>query len=536
VSDQPGGEPPIFDLTPGTDVIGTPPPASRRPLVLVLGTVAVVVALLLAGAGVKRFVGTASHAGGAAAAWVPASTFAYVQIDMNPSAEQKLALFNFSRKFPDSPTTRPGATADNLRDTLLSAMIDDPDVDYAKDVKPWLGDDMALAAFSDAAGHARAVLAMGVKDRDAAAVGLKRLASKDKAKDQNDVYAVEDGYALFAPDQASLDNARAQLAKGSLQSNDTFEHDAATLPSDQLVLGWVDVGKGLRPTERLVADKGCAVLSQMMPGHQACSVETLDKLARAGSNHLDTTRLVLGGRVASNYVDVQLRVRGGAAGHGSDVAGMVGSLPDDTSFALGVGSVASQLRENERLISTMPDLILPDAQGQSASDAWATAKRQIREATGLRYPDDFATVLGDRAVFAMHVRPGFEQRGGVPDIGVRSTPKDLAAARRLAERFVDRAAPDAPMGVRTAGRDLVVAMGNGYAARLAEGGHLGDKALFRTAMGSLDHANVAMYMDVRAFGVSDKDAPITAVGLVMRYDGADTVAELRVVAADMPVE
>lgn len=517
MSDQPGGEPPIFDLAPA-EVLPERPPSSRRPVLLTAGAAVVVLVLVLAGAGVKRLIGVASHPDGAAGA-VPASTFAYLHVDLAPSAEQRLALFNFSRKFPGSPTSRPGAHAGDLRDALLSEVLKDSPISYDVDVKSWLGDDVALAAFADGSGRARVIGALAVKDRGAATASLRRITAKE-----HEAFLISGDYAIVAPDQATLAAARTELAKGRLDGQSAFAADVATLPADQLLTTWVDVGKGLRSAERLVTDSGCRLLSSLVPTRGGgCTVDSVDKLLRSSDSNLGSARLVAGARAASDYVDLQLRLRGGATpAHVSDVSGMLAALPDDTALALGIGAPGDALRQKATTFSTA---VGEAALGARRGDGLPQLRRELLRSTGLSFPGDFAAVLGDRAVLAA------TRANDSVDIGVRSHPSDIAAARRLAARFaakVDR--PGERIAVRTAGGDLVIGSGEPYASRLAASGRLGSTALFRTAMGSYGNAQLALYANLRAFGVSAKESPIAAAGLVVRHDGADAVAELRIVA------
>jgi hypothetical protein len=501
---------------------------ARRPRFVVLGAVVAVLALVLAGVGIKRLVSTASSSV-APAAYAPASTFAYVQVRLEPSAAQRLALFNFSRKFPGSPTNTPGADADSVRDSLLSALFKDSPLRYGDDVKPWLGDYAAVAAFTDGLGKPQVVGIVAVKDRKAASSALKRLAATE-----GEAFAFRSGYALLANTDGALASAQQQLKSGNLAADATFGADAAAMGQDQLLLGWVDV----KPAVTAVARAGCSWLSSFGAGASSggaagCSPVTLGKLLSGGPNGGTPGRLVAGARVTSDYLDVQFRQRGATRSLAqADVSSTLAELPDDTAVAVAVGSPGAVLRKEGRLLAAMPGTSVFGAAGLGAKDSgrW---RQEIRKATGLTFPGDIATVLGKRAAFVLASRGRAAGGSSAPSFGLLSAPDDMAAATRLAHRFATTVGRSGEhVSVRAGGSGLVIASSPGYAARLAAGGHLGSTGLYREAMAterSGDGATVfGAYVDLPALGLTHE--PVAAVGLVARYAGTDTVLDVRIVA------
>ena len=96
------------------------------------------------------------------AAVLPGNAVAYARVDLNPSAGQKVAAMRFLLKFP-SVKDKLGLTGDNddLRQKLFElikkyAGDDLADVDFDKDIKPWLGDRAGMAALPAADGKRRA--------------------------------------------------------------------------------------------------------------------------------------------------------------------------------------------------------------------------------------------------------------------------------------------------------------------------------------------------------------------------------------------
>src|SRR5665213_436678 len=106
--------------------------------------------------------------------WAPSSSVAYIKIDLDPAASEKIAALRFEQKFPDAPHV---TSADQLKDALLSEAFAQPttDINYATDIKPWLGNRVALAAYPDANGKIQLVGILQLKDATQAKAGLTKL-------------------------------------------------------------------------------------------------------------------------------------------------------------------------------------------------------------------------------------------------------------------------------------------------------------------------------------------------------------------------
>src|SRR5437763_937904 len=82
-------------------------------------------------------------------ALVPSTAFAVGTLDLSMPGGQAEALATFAAHFPGSPTHRgDGSAVDRLLRAIFHASSD-PHVDYDRDVKPWLGDHVALAGWMD---------------------------------------------------------------------------------------------------------------------------------------------------------------------------------------------------------------------------------------------------------------------------------------------------------------------------------------------------------------------------------------------------
>src|SRR4051794_22420618 len=126
-------QPPIADEL---SMPSEPPEGGRSVKRLVIGAIAAVVVLALAGgafAVVKKLDG-----GGAQPHDVlPASVIAYARLDLDPSASQKIALFKLIRKFPKAAESVGIKSADqDVRKLIFTEILDQGgcDLSYDKDI------------------------------------------------------------------------------------------------------------------------------------------------------------------------------------------------------------------------------------------------------------------------------------------------------------------------------------------------------------------------------------------------------------------
>src|SRR5437588_2254950 len=175
------------------------------------------VSLVLVGGVVTAAVRGSGH-DNTAETLAPAASFAFAQVDLSLADGQSSALSSFLGHFPDSPTHKGSGS---IRDRVLRAMLrdsSDPHVDYDKDVKPWLGDHAAVAAFVDASGKPQAEFMLQSKDDAKARRSLHRADPKLGV-------AFSHGYAVISETQAAADAALNAAHKSSLAAAPHFHSD-----------------------------------------------------------------------------------------------------------------------------------------------------------------------------------------------------------------------------------------------------------------------------------------------------------------------
>ena len=178
------------------------PPSSPRPRGRRTAVVAGVTAGTVAVVGVGAFAAFQFLDGGAAAEQaLPAeSTLAVMSLDLDPSAGQKIEAFQTRlQKFPALKKELKLDSRDDLRKLFFDDVLDESDcksLSYDADIKPWIGDNVAIAAASFDKGKVSPLVALAITEQDKAARGLDALLECSEAKDEAG-YAFRDDFVLI---------------------------------------------------------------------------------------------------------------------------------------------------------------------------------------------------------------------------------------------------------------------------------------------------------------------------------------------------
>lgn len=439
-------------FVPGVPEPMVPPKKSRRGLLVALiGLLAVV----LIGGGVAfaglQF-GWFGGAGKQPYEVLPVSAVAYSQLDLNPVAEQKLAAYSFFRELPafKDAATNPSFDVKEVAWNEWVKSNDANGLNYAADIKPWLGDRLGLAQLLRGANDSEMIYvgAIQVTDERAAAEKLPKVLG-----DEAGVVTIGNGYAIITQ-TGDVDAVKTALAAGTMNQNQTFLADLAKLGSTGFVAGWVD----------------------------------LKALAEAGGMSLSSGRATYALRFADNSLEWAGNLVGTspqdlpASTGGTDL----GDLPADTAVAVSLQGGGAWLKANWSRYS-----------GDDFSSL---------EQLGWILPDDLATVLGSQATVAMP-KDGVETligwatdpAGGFPMPAVGSK-LSTDSPTRVAE-LVKLSDPTGTLKVRLADGKAVIATTEDYLGRLSDpsAAKLGDSAAFKAVVP--DHAKSVYsgYIDLKAF-------------------------------------
>ncbi|HWL34976.1 MAG TPA: DUF3352 domain-containing protein [Frankiaceae bacterium] len=448
------------------------PPRPRRGLAIGAGAAALAVV-----AGAVVYATTALSGGGRQPdELVPRSAFAYVKVDLDPAAGQKLAARSFFDKLPKD--------GDALEDLLTSFLPGD--LDYEKDVEPWFDKRAGVAAFPGAGDSVRVVAVLRSKDDGDARKSLDRVVA-----DGDLAYRIERGYAVVG-EQAAVDEAVAQTSEESIADNATYTGDVARLSGDQVAVGWADLGRAYD------------VATDAFP---------LAALLPVGGPE---GRTVVGVHLTGDYAELQGLTIGAQddAPATVDHAVMTG-LPANTALALSFGDGGKTLDGDGA--ASLQDLV---------------GKYLI--GSGLSVTGDLLPLLGKQTAVAVGPFRGFSGLKA----GIVTQVRDAEKARATADKVSGLAGfLGMPMKAEVSGDTFVLATPEGYATELTKGGGaLGRSEKFRKAMGDLEGASFALYADVKevqraaAFFLGLPNTGLTSVGLVGGTREGESFYRLRLVA------
>jgi hypothetical protein len=466
---------------------GPRPPKSRR-TALIAGAAAAAVMLGAAGAGAV-VLGSLSGGGARPADRLPAGAMYYTEIDLDPGAGQKVGAIRFIRKFPALKDSF--AEDRDLRRSLwdLAAKGNDAsaEIDYAKDIEPWLGQRVGLAVMAPAAGDSidegDVVAAVQVTDEDKALDGIRRLNAMDE--DGDDVFATAlDGYLVLAADQASADRYARAADERSLADDATFKADLDGLGERGILSGWVDVRAMGRAVAQSKTGEGMSGDGMTMGGSSAemLAKQLEGRFAFGVRFDGDDLELVADGRGMSSTKPL------GADGSAS----VVKDLPDGTLAALGVAHGEQAIRDGwPRFLEQLEQMPMPGTgSGPGAVDE---ALRAVEEQTGVDLPDDLAVLFGSDFALGAEAGEGFQ-----PRIGARAR-TDGARAESVIGKLIGAGSAsgvEVPVVVQRTDDGYVVAGDQAYADALKAGGRLGDTAGFKAALPDADKADMLLYVDI----------------------------------------
>ncbi len=361
-----------------------PAPARRaKTLAIIAGAVAVVLVL-----GAGAYFGYRFLFGGAQPSErMPASTVAFLSVDLTPSAEQSTKLLQLLKKFPGhGGDASPAATIERLLEKLELKNLD-----VKRDITSWIGTRVAVGGWVDAAGDPYALVAISSEDDKAATAGLTRMRQNSGGELG---FVVSDGYALIAGgadrSQAAADAAAAEAAKSPLSQEAKFVQARQWLADDQVALLYLDFDRIAKLTKTLTK----ALSESLMPSGEPFEDEMLgdeeifgemgDEFGKAFQG-----RVIAGARVEDDAVVVKSRTFGAkpdSAPGGSNTLARLGELPSDAEIAA-VATLPEDLETSSMAAFAMPMAfssllfkppLLTSAQEQELTELFA--KEELTEA------------------------------------------------------------------------------------------------------------------------------------------------------------
>ena len=478
--------------------------------------------------GVASFLGTGAQPAEA----LPAGTLGYVSVDLDPSGSQKIQALKLARKFPSFKKEVGLEPDDDLRQWIVEEIAKeaDCDVDFKRDVEPWLGSRGALAAVADAdGGDPFPAFVLQVTDGDKADRGLQKLVACDTESETH--WHVDGDWVVAAETQEQVDQVVEQVEQGTLADDEDFQEWTEKAGDSGILTMYAapEVGDLIADEiEKELADAPApqdAPLADCDPAGQ--SLQQLSGFAGAAA----TLRLTDGG-VELEAVGQMPGALGMGAKHAGDLRALT-TLPTDTVVAYGGvgGDMFEQLEAQ-----------LAAACGGDAD----TVMDSLTEMLGFDLAKEGPAIFGDSIAFS--IGAGFDFGAlvsGELDLPVAlKTTGDKAAAERALRALLRTAGLPADQAVVRGGEDSVaISLDADYAEQVAKEGKLGSDAAFRAALPSADKATGAFYLSfdgIEAFIEGSADAsgaevdhdlddikPLRALGLTSWSEGEELRAELR---------
>jgi hypothetical protein len=521
-----GGEGP--ESTPGVEYLGPEQEGGRsggrRWGIVAAATVGV---LGVAGAGAWGVTALMGGGPGAATA-VPANALAYLALDLDPDAGQKVEAYQLMRKFPALKEKL--GDGDDLRRSLVEAILTDApcdDLDFDSDFDPWLGNRVAVSVLP---GGEEPVpfFVLEVKDEEKATDGVEAIAECGDEEEQPGT-AFSGDYMILAEDDATAQRIADDAEAGSLAEDAGFERWVDEAGGSGIVTGYVAADA---PTALLDAAKSGAGDSAALLDDP--ETEELEKQLTEQFEEFEGAAMVL--RVDDGALE--LETAASAVGEeltadGSD-SGLV-DLPSSTAVALGFGIADGAVGE---LMDTLAESL-----GQEELDAMiADAEAQ----TGLALPEDLEALLGDGMSIAVDssidvsAMMGVESGGINLPVGARIS-GDPAEIVPALEKVIAAAGAQGQLVIEEGDGVVAVGVTPDYVAELVEDGDLGSQDGFQSALPGLEDSAGGLFVDfdtddwLARMMEGEPDAaelrenlePLDSLGITGRVDGDVMRASIR---------
>ncbi|MBW3612519.1 MAG: DUF3352 domain-containing protein [Chloroflexi bacterium] len=316
-----------------------------------------------------------------AARLAPADTAVYVNVYLQPSAGQQMNLSALIGRFPGFADD---ATLDDKVDQIVQNMLSGAGVDYRADVKPWLGDQVAIAARPESPDPAEAepVVIAEVKDRAAAEDAIVELAGEGATFSvqayegveiqvaTDTAYAFVDEMLVIGPGADAISRV-IDVSRGadSLAARPDFQSTMDAMPTDHLAAAFFDL----------------AALAGAMEAEQQ-----LDAVSTAGAVLVaEQDGLHLSGSAPFAMDAAEPSGRAGFA-LGTEPSSLVGWMPADTMAEIVVFGLRQTLEDAEAAAADAPEM----AEVTSALD---TARAVVAFGLGIDLDADILPLL-DREV------------------------------------------------------------------------------------------------------------------------------------------
>jgi len=340
-----------------------------------------------------------------AANLAPAGTVAYVSVYLTPSSGQQANLADLLTKLPG--LTDRSALGTKI-DEITQRQVTTAGLDYRADIKPWLGDEVAVALLqipstTDASAPApKGLVIAAVKDEAAATAGMSRIIAKARGTTSTASYqgitvatvsggsgggafAIVDGMLVAGPTLDIVHQAidAAQGRTDSLADTAAFRAAMQPLPSDRVASAYLD-------TPALAAASGqTGQVSAVRPAGFALVVKS-DGLELVGRIPIDP------GTAGASAVAM--------LGLGSSPGELSGWMPATTQAELVIFGAQQGFAALEGQLASLPD-------GQAVQQALSQLRGLAALGLGIDLDRDLLPLFDREAAVALQDFSGSTIRG-----------------------------------------------------------------------------------------------------------------------------
>ena len=353
-----------------------------------------------------------------AASVVPADTPIYVNLYLEPSSAQQMNLGGLLGRLPGFGDR---ATLDSKIDEAVQQFLSGSGIDYRRDLKPWLGDQLAVGVTPSGtnADDVATLLVAAVKDRAQAEQALDRLSQE---RDETTTQETYQGATIVS----GTTQAHAFLADGELL---VLGQDAAA------VRAAVDASSGAKPS--LGGDAAFRTAMERLPeDHLASAYLNLDHLAQtaglaSGAPGFSTASLALVAEHDGLHLVGQAPFEEAKAGASARAGFALSSEPSSLSGWMPTGTQAEAV-----IFGLRQWLVDAEAQigEQPGTDQVAQTIAQLRAIVafglGLSIDDDLLPLLDRETAIAFG-----GMNGDLPSGQLLLRPSDGAAAQQSLDRI-----------------------------------------------------------------------------------------------------
>jgi hypothetical protein len=436
---------------------------------------------------------------------LPASTVAYLSIDLDPAGGQKIDAFRTLNKFPAFKKDVGIDSVDELRHKLGDQLVAESQckgLDYDQDIDPWLGNRAAVALVDLPGAAPSAVVVVQVTDEGKAKEGLQTLdgCATDTTGDTTG-YVVQHGWAILADNQKFAEQVAAAADKGSLADDATYQKWTKAVGEAGVINAYASPDAGKYLADKLGGLAGMFDPGSALAGGSSAAYSSSVQVTTPDDALTSALSKFKGGAATIRFTGdgVELAMAGdGSAPDLSEITGNTGGtlvqrLPTDTGAALGVtfpkGWLERQLDQASQMFGG----------GMSRSDL----EREASQATGLDVPADIETLLGQGVSLSVGKDFDFEAATNSSDgaglpiaLTVKGDPKAIDAVLAKLQAKVG----DLPfLGSDSAGDLDVIGPSADYRRHVLDGGDLGGDDTFTGVVPDAGDAGSLLYVDVDAF-------------------------------------